>query len=267
VLLGLDHLVIACTDPDAAAADLEREMGLRGGGGGRHDALGTFNRLVWLGDTYLELIGVFDRALAERSWIGAPTVRALDAGGGLATWAAATDDIDGDVARLNADGALLPAPIAGERLRPDGRVVRWRLSAPRELGPERPPFLIEHDPTAAEWSPDERATRADECHPVGAPVRLETLELAISDAPGTIAALMRTVRIGPFRPSLAGGGGRDAAVGTQTLRLKPHRAMAPGLAPGPAAAWPMTTIHLRAGSLTEPRTAELLGCRFVLRSA
>ena len=65
------------------------------GGGGRHETLGTFNRLVWLGDTYLELIGVFDRAIAERSWVGAPTVRALDAGGGLATWAVATDDIDG----------------------------------------------------------------------------------------------------------------------------------------------------------------------------
>jgi len=266
MLLGIDHLVIACADPDAAAADLEREVGLRAAGGGRHEALGTFNRLVWLGDTYLELIGVFDRDLAERFWIGAPTVRALDAGGGLATWAVATDDIEGDVARLNAGGALLAQPVAGERMRADGGLVRWRLSAPRELGPERPPFLIEHDPTGAEWSPDERVIRADERHPLGAPVRLETLELAISDAPAAIAGLMRTVRIGPFRPSLAGGGSRDAVVGTQTLRLKPHRALAPGLAPRPAATWPVPTIHLRAGSPTEPRTAELLGCRFVLRS-
>ena len=267
MLLGIDHLVIACADPDAAAVDLEREVGLRPSGGGRHDALGTFNRLVWLGDTYLELIGVFDRGLAERSWIGAPTVRALDAGGGLATWAVATDDMEGDVLRLNAGGALLPEPIAGERQRPDGAVVRWRLSAPRDLGPERPPFLIEHDPTGAEWSPDERVARANERHPVGGAVRLETLELSISDAPATIAALMRTVWIGPFRPSLVGGGSRDAAVGTQTLRLKPHRMMAPGLAMRPAATWPVATIHLRAGSPTEPRTAELLGCRFVLRSA
>ena len=265
MLLGIDHLVIACADPDAAVADLEREMGLRAGGGGRHDALGTFNRLVWLDDTYLELIGVFDRALAVQSWIGAPTVRALDAGGGLATWSVATDDIEGDVARLNAGGALLAQPITGERVRPDGGVVRWRLSTPGELGPERPPFLIEHDPTAAEWTPDDRAARAAERHPVGMAVRLETLELAISDAPAAIAALMRTVRIGPFRPSLAGGGTRDAVVGTQTLRLKPNRGLAPGLEPRPV--WPVPTIHLRAGSPTEPRTAELLGCRFVLRSA
>src|SRR5512146_131495 len=93
VLTGIDHLVIACPDPDAAAGRLEREVGLRARGGGRHESLGTFNRLVWLGDSYLELIGVADRALAESSWIGAPTVRALDGGGGLATWAAATDDL------------------------------------------------------------------------------------------------------------------------------------------------------------------------------
>ena len=46
MLVGIDHLVIACADPDAAAADLEREVGVRAAGGGRHRALGTFNRLV-----------------------------------------------------------------------------------------------------------------------------------------------------------------------------------------------------------------------------
>lgn len=263
MLLGIDHLVIACADPDAAAADFERELGLGAAGGGRHPALGTFNRLIWLGDTYLELIGVFDRALAERSWIGAPTVRALDAGGGLATWAVATDDIEGDVERLNAGGAGLTEPMAGERVRPDGSVVRWRLSVPRELGPERPPFLIEHDATAAEWSPGERAVRAGTVHPLGAPVRLEVLELGTTDAPGTIAGLMRTVRIGSFRPSLAGGGARDAVVGGQTLRLRPARTTMPAT----AGAWPVATVHLRSVSPAEPRTVALLGCRFVLRSA
>jgi len=264
MLLGIDHLVIACADPDAAAAELERYVGLRAGGGGRHEALGTFNRLVWFADTYLELIGVFDRALAERSWVGGPAVRALDGGGGLATWAAATDDIEGDVVRLNAGGAGLAEPIAGERVSPDGAVVRWRLSTPRELGPERPPFLIEHDATAAEWSPADRTARAAETHPIGGSVRLETLELPISDAPGTIAGLMRTVRIGPFRPSLAGGGTRDAVVGRQTLRLRPGRGSATTTLPG---TWPVATIHLTVSGPIEPRTVEVGGCRYVVRPA
>jgi Glyoxalase-like domain len=261
MLLGIDHLVIACADPKATAADLERELGLRAGGGGRHEALGTFNRLVWLGDTYLELIGVFDRDLAERSWIGAPTVRALEAGGGLATWAITTDDIAGDVARLNNDGARLAEPIVGERVRPDGRTVRWHLSVPRELGPERPPFLIEHDPHGAEWSPEDRASRASEVHPVGGSVRLTTLELPVADMPGTIAGLMRTMRIGPFRPSLAGGGTRDAVVGGQTIRLRPDRSRAATAAP------PVPTIHLTVDGPIEPLTVEVGGCRYVVRPA
>ncbi len=93
---------------------------------------GTFNRLIWLGDSYVELIGVFDPVLAAASWLGAPIVRALETGGGLATWAIATDDIDGDLARLRSTATDLTAPIDGERRRPDGEVVRWRLAAARD---------------------------------------------------------------------------------------------------------------------------------------
>ena len=103
MFVGIDHLVIAVADPDGAALDLERHLGLEATGGGRHEALGTFNRLVWLGDLYLELIGVSDRSLAERSWIGAPTVRTLEAGGGLATWAIASDALADDVAEAPLD--------------------------------------------------------------------------------------------------------------------------------------------------------------------
>src|SRR2546426_5169654 len=160
MFLGIDHLVIAVADPDDAAEELERELGLAATGGGRHDALGTFNRLVWLGDTYLELIGVFDHALAERSWLGAPTVRVLEVGGGLATWAIATDALGADVAALRAAGSDLGEPIAGERQRFDGAVVRWRIAMAPLLGPSEPPFLIEHDPASAEWTPADRAVRS-----------------------------------------------------------------------------------------------------------
>src|SRR5512135_881340 len=81
MLRGIDHLVIACPDVDAAAAELEATLGLRATGGGRHERLGTENRIVWLGDAYLELIGVVEPTLAATSWIGAPTLRALEAGG------------------------------------------------------------------------------------------------------------------------------------------------------------------------------------------
>lgn len=261
MLTGIDHLVIACGDPDAAAAELEVLLGLRATGGGRHGALGTFNRLIWLGDSYVELIGIADRALAEASWIGAPTLVALDAGGGLATWAASTDSIAAALAGLRARGSNLGDPTPGERARPDGRVVRWAVSVPARLGPTEPPFLIEHDPTAAEWTPDERALRATEVHPIGGPVRLDVLELPAADPARMGAAFLRRAGIGPFRPSLAGGGSRDAAIGGQTLRL------VPGGRGGPRPAWPAATIRLRVvgGSPGASRDARLLGCRWVIR--
>ncbi len=220
MLVGIDHLVIAVADPDAAAAALEGRLGLEPGGGGRHDALGTFNRLVWLGDTYLELIGVFDARLAAESWLGAPTLRALEQGGGLATFALATDDIETDVATLRLRGSDLVGPTAGERTRPDGRLVRWRLSAPPRLDPDRPPFLIEHDLRAAEWTPDDRAERA------GGPARLTVLELAVDDVNRTSQSWRRTVGL-HFRPSLAGGGARDSDIGSQIVRLRPRRPGSP----------------------------------------
>jgi hypothetical protein len=254
--LGIDHLVIAVVDPDAAAAELEQAVGLEATGGGQHDALGTYNRLVWLGHSYLELMGVFDRSLAEVSWIGAPTVRALDDGAGLATWAIATDALDRDLADLRSMGADLTDPVPGERLRPDGAVVRWRLSAPRRLGPADPPFLIEHDHAAAEWTPADRTARARQRHPIGGPVRLETLELPVDDVNATIQRFGRTSGL-RFRPSLAGGGSRDAVVGTQTIRLRPRRGRSDAT----------TAIHLVVDGPVDRRTVELLGCRWVVRPA
>jgi hypothetical protein len=249
---GIDHLVIAVADPDDAAEQLVQELGLLVTGGGRHESLGTFNRLVWLGDSYLEFIGMFDRALAESSWIGAPTLRALDAGGGLATWAIATDELERDVAALRATGSDLGDPIAGERSHADGAVVRWRLSMPSHLGPADPPFLIEHDPSSAEWTFADRADRGAQEHPVGGPVRLEVVELPIDDVNRTIQRFLRTTGL-RFRPSLTGGGSRDADVGRQIVRMRPRRG-------GSGSA----VIHLGA-PVAERRTAELLGCRWVVR--
>jgi hypothetical protein len=252
MFLGIDHLVIAVADPDEAAAELERELGLAATGGGRHDALGTFNRLVWLGDCYLELIGVFDRALAEESWLGAPTVRMLDRGGGLATWAIATDSLLPELARLRAAGSDLGESMAGERLRPDGAVVRWRVALPPRLGPVEPPFLIEHDLAAAEWTPTDRMARSGQHHPVGGSVSLEAVELSVDDLNGSRQRLGRSVGL-RFRPSLAGAGCRDASVGRQIVRLRPRRG-------GSTAA----LIHL-AGPVSDERVGEFLGCRWTIR--
>jgi len=252
MLIGIDHLVIAAADPDAAAADLEAALGIEVDRGGRHEALGTFNRLAWFGDTFVEVIGVFDRALAERSWIGVPTLRALEAGGGLVTWSMATNALAEDVSALRSAGSDIGETTPGERLRPDGRTVRWQMAGPPTLSPTSP-FLIEHDLAAAEWNPADRAARAARLHPAGGPIRLEVLELPVPDMSRSIQRLLRGVGL-RFRPSLAGGGSRDAGIGPHLLRLRPMRAGDHGTA----------VIRLAGHGLAE-RSVEQLGCRWLLR--
>ena len=194
-ITGIDHLVIAVRDPDGAADALGRGLGLAFTGGGRHEDAGTWNRLAFLGDTYLELIGVFDRGLvlANAAFaVGRAALAVLDAGReGLATWALATDDCLAEASRLRASGSPIGTPIEGSRRRPDGEVVRWLTAFPT-LGPEEPPFLIEHEPVGAEWGAAARAARAAFRHPAGGTLRVARVELPVAD-PAAAAARWRTV--------------------------------------------------------------------------
>jgi hypothetical protein len=242
VLLGIDHLVIAVPDPDVAVAQLGEALHIEPGGGGRHDRLGTFNRLLWLGNTFIELIGVFDHQLAIDSWIGAPTVRALDLGGGLATWAVATDDIEAAVRSRRDAPAAVSEPRSGERRRPDGRVVRWWLATPPELGPTEPPFLIEHDANAAEWTPSDRASRAE------MPGRLEVLELPVPDAAAVASRFSRVLGIEWERGSSSTS--LEAWIGDHVVRLRNDSVGRP-------------EIQVRIDGMTRS-TFELLGCRWVI---
>ena len=224
MLVGIDHVVLATEDPDATAAALEARLGLAATGGGRHDALGTFNRLVWLGDAYLELVGVFDPDVAGRSWLGRPVLAALERGGGLVTWAIAVDDLD-DALRWGPPDGGLTGPLDGERRRPDGREVRWRFARPEGLSPTAP-FLIEHDLAAAEWTPLERAARADEQHPFGGRARLVGLEVQV-ESPARAAGRLR---------SLLAAAAEPAGRGAVRIRLGDHEVRFVDSRPTPAAA-------------------------------
>jgi hypothetical protein len=112
--------------------------------------------------------------------------------------------------------------------------------------------VIEHDTTAAEWSDSERAARAVASHPLGTPVSLRSISLAVPSVPVAVGRLGREFAL-LFRPSLVGGGARDASIGLHTLRIvRAH----PDL--------PLMTIDLRGGR--ETRQLDLLGCRWRLAS-
>jgi hypothetical protein len=245
VLLGIDHFVIAVPDPDAAAADFEAALGLAATGGGRHEQAGTFNRLIFLGDTYIELMGVRDRALASSNPIGAAALAALDAGTpGLVTWAIATDGARREVAALRAAGSAIGDALRGERLRRDGGVVRWHVAAAAPLGADRPPFLIEHELVGPEWGDEARRARAAFVHPFGGRAQVVGLELAVAHPVELAADFARSVGVA-FGPAAgAEPGDQEARVGDHSIRLVssgPRRGAVParrsdavpGLGPGP----------------------------------
>jgi Glyoxalase-like domain len=164
--MQLDHVIIAVGDLQTAAAGLEERHGLASVDGGRHAGWGTANRIVPLGDAYIELITVVDEAEAAGSAFGRWVAAGLRSGPGRPLgWVARTDRLDEVAGRLGL------AVSAGSRPAGDGRLLRWRLAGVEEAAAEPAlPFFVE-------WG--ERTPlpgRAEAAHPAGS-VRLERLEL------------------------------------------------------------------------------------------
>ncbi len=101
--------------------------------GGRHERWGTANRIVPLGDQYLELVAAVDDATASANGFGRDVLEQAASGGGWLTIAAATDDIESVASRLGLDVG------SGSRTRPDGEVVRWRMAGLED--PRRDPWM------------------------------------------------------------------------------------------------------------------------------
>ena len=165
--MELDHVLIAVADLHAASRTLETRHGLASVEGGRHAGWGTANRIVPLGDAYVELITVVDEAEAAGSAFGRWVAAGLrsDPGRPLG-WVARTDRLDEMAGRLGL------AVNEGSRRGGDGRLLRWRLAGVEEAAAAPAlPFFVEW----GEGTP--LPGRAEAAHPAGA-VRLERLELS-----------------------------------------------------------------------------------------
>jgi hypothetical protein len=249
MIRAIDHLVIACADPDGAAGALTDQLGLEVTGGGRHPDAGTRNRIAWLADgSYLELIGVEDREGAAASPVGAAAMRTLDEhGGGLATFALAADELDATLLGLRAAGSSLSDPVHGSRRRDDGELSSWSVSFPAgDLGAGAVPFLIQHMMVGAEWDHAALAERAAFVHPIGSPVILVRIDIATSDPPSLAARYHDELGLDVWAVTdLA-----VCSVGPHVIRLVPTREMA-----SPA----VVTLGAR---IDAPRTVDALGLRF-----
>jgi hypothetical protein len=99
--MRIDHVIYATQDLERAAARVEDELGITTLPGGRHEGLGTHNRIVPLGGGYLELLAVRDPNEASSSVLGAALQARIEQHGeGLMAWAVAVDDVAPVAARL-----------------------------------------------------------------------------------------------------------------------------------------------------------------------
>jgi hypothetical protein len=137
VPLKIDHVIYAVADLESAARRLATELGLASLPGGRHEGHGTANRIVPLGDSYLELMSVADEAEACSSPMGSWILEQIARTDGLVGWCVAADDIEAVAARLDLSS------VAMSRRRPDGTLLRWRLAG-LDAAIEEPalPFFI-----------------------------------------------------------------------------------------------------------------------------
>jgi hypothetical protein len=129
----LDHVVYAVPDLDEAAVRFREQFGLDSTEGGRHERWGTANRIVPLGDQYLELVAAVDEQMAGRTAFGRGVLERAAGGGGWFTIAAVADDLDEVASRLGL------AVTTGARTRPDGETVRWRMAGLDD--PRREPWM------------------------------------------------------------------------------------------------------------------------------
>lgn len=125
--LTLDHLVIAVSDLDAAAADYTALLGRTPSWRGEHPAYGTRNVLFRIENTYVELLGLGGPAGGDPRWAG-ELARFLDAHGeGVYALALGTPDVDDTVREMRDRGLEIVDPADGDGIdAATGAQRRWR---------------------------------------------------------------------------------------------------------------------------------------------
>lgn len=171
-MLVFDHLAVTAVTLQDGVAAVEAALGVALTGGGQHPHMATHNRLLGLGDLYLEVIAA-DPAAPRPAW---PRWFDMDRFAGpprLTNWVAACDDIDTELA--------LSLPGTGSPFALQRGDYRWQMAIPAD---GRLPF----DgcfPALIEWEGPLHPARALP----DAGVRLTRFEIAHPDAQALADAL------------------------------------------------------------------------------
>ncbi|MFD1453914.1 MULTISPECIES: VOC family protein [Oceanobacillus] len=124
-----DHLVHFVDSPEEARDEL-KELGLHAVDGGKHDNGGTYNALSYFDLSYIELIGVFDKHLADQpaeKYSLGYTFQKDNYASGLSRIALRSRNLEKEAERLKSLGLEVIGPVPLGRKRPDGSMISWKL--------------------------------------------------------------------------------------------------------------------------------------------
>ena len=141
MLTAIDHIIIGVNNLEQATTLFTQKLGLAVSGGGIHPTGGTANRIIVIGDTYLELIAVHTPAEAQESMLGRLAIRE-----GYLNFVLASNDIETDSRAMANRGVSIIGPAPGSLRAVDGRTRGWsRTNIERPDLAQRYPFIIQHD--------------------------------------------------------------------------------------------------------------------------
>ncbi|MBV0913923.1 VOC family protein [Anianabacter salinae] len=167
----LDHIAISATTLAEGVSQVEDALGVALGPGGRHPVMGTHNRLLGMGPTYLEIIAIDPDAPGPDH----PRWFDLDRFTGtprLTNWIVRTDDLVASLDALDVDAGAPLAVTRGD--------LRWLMAVPQD---GRLPFDAAF-PALIEWQGPHPTDRLEDSG-----CRLRALEVIHPEAEALRAAL------------------------------------------------------------------------------
>ncbi len=143
MLTAIDHIIIGVQNLEKAALQFSQKLGLAVSGGGLHPTGGTANRIIVIGDTYLELMAIYNPEEAQQSLLDR-----LANHEGYLNFVLASNDIEADSTAIIKRGIQILGPTPGSLRALDGRTRGWsRTNIERPDLAQRYPFIIQHDST------------------------------------------------------------------------------------------------------------------------
>lgn len=210
----IDHVIALGADLDALEVTFTR-LGFAVVGGGTHPYLGTKNRIILLGDTYLELLAVDDPAR-----VSPILTQRLPAHPGWVGFAVQSDDIAAVTSTMVARGVEVRGPNPGKLVAPNGQARTWQTTTIGSddfwtAASKRLPFLIQHGSTGEQHRRELAGSDTIPPNPNGA-VGIAEVAIAVRSLDESAQRFAQGYGLSPANPSQPE---HDASLAARVLTL------------------------------------------------